>query len=132
MQDCFVAHTKYKKFFSSGIDIEELSNYPLILQQKISNTRIFLDNIMFEHNIILRPKFELSSITLIKDFVKSGLGIGYLPNELVKNELSSGELIQIPISLEIPTRNIGIITDKETPINHAAKKLIEIIMDDIK
>lgn len=128
IQDCFVAHPKYKNLASSKIDVTTLNNYPLVLQQKISNTRIFLDDITFKHNIILQPRFELSSITLVHDFVKSGLGIGYLPNELVKNEIESGELIQIPVSLEIPPRNIGIITDKETDPSYSTKKFIDMIL----
>ena len=130
VQDCFVAHPKYMQNLSLPLDISELNNYPLILQQKISNTRMFLDDIMFKHNIILKPKFELSSITLVHDFVKSGLGIGYLPNELIKNELASGELVKIPISLEIPFRNIGVVTDKETISSSATKKFIELLLEE--
>jgi DNA-binding transcriptional LysR family regulator len=129
VHDCFVAHPKYKKDDNSKINISDLNNYPLILQQKISNTRRFLDDMLFKHNIILNPKFELSSITLVKDFVKSGLGIGYLPNELVKDELKSGELVKMPVSLKIPSRNIGIITDKENMPNHATQEFIKIILE---
>lgn len=130
IQDCFVAHTKYKQLLNKEFNITDLNNYPLVLGEKNSNTRAFLDDLMAKHNITLKPKYELSSITLVSDFVKSGIGIGYLPIDLIKEELDNKELIKLNVSIKIPKRNIGIITDKTILPSYATKKFIEFILDE--
>lgn len=126
IHDCFVASSdKFDKSLLSKISFKELNNYPLILQQKNSNTRTFLDNVLEKQKVNLIPNLELSSISLIKDFVENGLGIGFLPEELIKEELSSGLLFKLEISESIPSRNIGLITNKNMKPCYAAQKFIE-------
>lgn len=130
IHDCFVASSnKFNKSLLSKITFEELSNYPLILQQKNSNTRKFLDHFSENQNIQLIPNLELSSISLIKDFVTAGLGIGFLPEELIKEELSSNILFKLDISEFIPSRNIGIFTNKNMKPCYAAQKFVELLLD---
>lgn len=130
IQDCFVAHSKYKELLDKEIDIRDLNNYSLVLGEKNSNTRSFLDNLMAKHNIILEPKYELSSITLVSDFVKAGIGIGYLPIDFIKEELKFKELIKLKVSIKIPKRNIGIITDKNILPSYATQKFIEFVLNE--
>lgn len=126
IQDCFVASSdKFDKSLVSKISFKELNNYPLILQQEKSNTRTFLENILAKQKIKLTPNLELSSISLIKDFVKAGLGIGFLPKELIKEELSSGLLFKLEVSKIIPARNIGLVTNRNMKPCYAAQRFIE-------
>lgn len=126
IHDCFVASSeKFDKSLLSKISFKELNNYPLILQQEKSNTRTFLDNILAKQKIKLTPNLELSSISLIKDFVKAGLGIGFLPKELIKEELSSGLLFKLEVSKIIPARNIGLVTNRNMKPCYAAQRFIE-------
>lgn len=130
IQDCFVANAKYTELSNLEINVKDLNNYPLVLGEKNSNTRDFLDNLMAEHDVILEPKYELSSITLVSDFVKSGIGIGYLPIDFIKKEIERKELIKLKVSIEIPQRHIGIITNKQILPNYATQKFIQFIMNE--
>ena len=80
---------------------------------------------MAKQKIKLTPNLELSSISLIKDFVKAGLGIGFLPKELIKEELSSGLLFKLEVSKIIPARNIGLVTNRNMKPCYAAQRFIE-------
>ena len=57
--------------------MKDLNDYPLILQAHGSNTREFLDEFARSHGVVLNPNIELASYSLVVDFSKIGLGIGY-------------------------------------------------------
>jgi len=125
--DCFVANKTYNDLINNEISIKELNKYPLILQLKGSNTRAFLDNFAKENNTILKPNIELASYSLVVEFAKIGLGIGYVTKDYVKNELMNHELYEIKLKEKIPSRYIGIATSNHHLPNFSTKKLIEII-----
>lgn len=125
--DCFVANKTFKDLINKEISIKELNKYPLILQSKGSNTREFLDNFAKENNTILKPNIELASYSLVVEFAKIGLGIGYATNDYVKEELKNQELYEIKLKEKIPSRYIGIATSNNHLPNFSTKKLIEII-----
>lgn len=125
--DCFVANKTYNDLINNEISIKELNKYPLILQLKGSNTREFLDNFAKENNTILKPNIELASYSLVVEFSKIGLGIGYVTKDYVKNELENHELYEIKLKEKIPSRYIGIATSNHHLPNFSTKKLIEII-----
>ena len=107
--DCFVSNKPIKE----KISIKELNNYPLILQDKNSNTRKFLDDFANKYEITLKPKIEI--------------GIGYVTKNYIKNNLDKKELFIVPIKEKIPSREIGILLNKNTTPNFSTKELIKII-----
>lgn len=121
--DCFVSNKPIKE----KISIKELNNYPLILQDKNSNTRKFLDDFANKYEITLKPKIEIGSYYLVSEFSRIGLGIGYVTKDYIKNNLDNKELFIVPIKEEIPSREIGILLNKNTTPNFSTKELIKII-----
>ena len=127
INDCFVANNKFKKLINEEISLKDLNNYPLILQAKGSNTREFIDNISKNYGVILKPNIELSSYTLVSEFSKIGLGIGYVTKEYTKDLLESKKVFELKIKEKIPSRYIGIALSKNHIPNFSTKKLIELI-----
>ena len=125
--DCFAVNKKYKDLVGKEISIKELKNYPLILQPKGSNTRRFLDNLAKENNVVLTPSMELAGYTLVVEFTKIGLGIGYINEDYSKKLLDNKELFKLNLKEKIPSRYIGIALSKNHIPNFSTKKLIEII-----
>lgn len=121
--DCFVSNKPIKE----KISIKELNNYPLILQDKNSNTRKFLDDFANKYEITLKPKIEIGSYYLVSEFSRIGLGIGYVTKNYIKNNLDKKELFIVPIKEKIPSREIGILLNKNTTPNFSTKELIKII-----
>lgn len=121
--DCFVSNKPIKE----KISIKELNNYPLILQDKNSNTRKFLDDFANKYEITLKPKIEIGSYYLVSEFSRIGLGIGYVTKDYIKNNLDNKELFIVPIKEKIPSRDIGILLNKNTTPNFSTKELIKII-----
>lgn len=129
--DCFIANKTFKDLIGNEITIRELNKYPLILQLKNSNTRKFLDNFAKQNNAILKPNIELASYSLVVEFSKIGLGIGYATKDYIKKELKNQELYEIKLKEKIPSRYIGIATSNNHLPNFSTKKLIEIITQHI-
>lgn len=121
--DCFVSNKPIKE----KISIKELNNYPLILQDKNSNTRKFLDDFANKYEITLKPKIEIGSYYLVSEFSRIGLGIGYVTKDYIRNNLDNKELFIVPIKEKIPSREIGILLNKNTTPNFSTKELIKII-----
>ena len=127
INDCFVVNQKYLDLVNKDLSIKDLNKYPLILQTKGSNTREFLDNFASAYDIVLKPNMELASYSLVLEFAKIGLGIGYVTKDYIKNELKNNELYELKIKEKIPSRYIGIALSKNHVPNFSTKKLIEII-----
>ncbi|WP_082063129.1 LysR substrate-binding domain-containing protein [Paenibacillus sp. IHBB 10380] len=60
---------------------------------------------------------QMSTFNMIKQSIKVGLGVSFLPYEAVKNELDNGELVTIPVSsLQIRRKN-GFVIRKNTQLS---------------
>lgn len=127
INDCFVVNNNYKELLNKELSMKDLNNYPLILQAKGSNTREFLDNIARKNNVIFKPNIELASYSLVVEFSKIGLGIGYATKEYIKDKIKNKELYELRIKETIPSRYIGIALSKNHLPNFGTKKLVEII-----
>lgn len=132
IHDCFIVNNSYSNIVNKRIKLEELNNFPLILQNKESNTRKFIDDFCLQNNIVLKPNMDLASYKLVVEFTKIGLGIGYATKEYIKDDLESKKLFELDIEPSIPSRNIGLAFSKKNLLSFSAKKLIDIILKDKK
>ena len=127
INDCFIVSDKYLDLTKKELSLKDLNNYPLIIQAKGANTREFLDNFARDNGVVLKPNIELASYSLVVDFTKIGLGIGYATKEYLKDDLENNRLYELNIKEKIPSRYIGIATSKNHEPSFSTKKLIEII-----
>ena len=128
IHDCFIVNKDYLSLTKKTISLNDLNNYPLILQSKKSSTRTFIDDFCHSHNVTLKTNTELSSYSLVVEFTKAGFGIGFATKEYIKNELNNKELFELKIEPKLPPRYIGIVSSKKNVPNFSTKKLIEIIL----
>lgn len=129
IEDCFVVTSSYKELLDKELSFSDLNNYPLILQSKGSNTRIFLDKLASSYNVTLKPIMELASYSLVVEFSKIGFGIGYVTKDYIKKEIENKELFVLNIKEDIPKRSIGIATSKTHLPSFSAKRLMDIIIN---
>lgn len=127
VHDCFIVNKDYIELTKHPIPLKELNNYPLILQLKNSNTRTFLDNFCSKNGVVLKPNIDIASYSLVVEFTKIGLGIGYATKEYIQSELKNKELFELKTIPSIPQREIGVAYLKNMIPNFSSKKLIEII-----
>jgi len=119
-----------KKYFKDTITtLEELNQYPLILQKKNSNSRRFIDSFLQEKNIILNSKIETVSQDLVVEFTSDGLGIGYAIIDLAKRNQNLEEL---KINKELPVMNIFLGTNKNIKLPFAATEFLNYLKNNLR
>ena len=127
IHSCFVANNKYKELLGREVSIQELKEYPIILQVKGSNSRDIIDKFALDNNVVLNNTIESSSYTLISEFAKIGLGIGICTKEYIGKDLKDKALYELKLKESFPNRYIGIATLKNQTPNFSTKKFMEII-----
>ncbi|MFP4016487.1 MAG: LysR family transcriptional regulator [Halanaerobiales bacterium] len=128
IQDCFVAGEKYKAAAEKDLSMKDLIQYPLLLLEEKANTRRYIDKITIENGIILKPEIELGSIDLLVEFAKIGLGIAFVIENFVENEIDDGELYKLSFSENIPPRSIGVASLKGIPIAKAGEIFLSMLI----
>lgn len=123
----FVANYDYKEIINSNNDINELIKYPIIVQNIPSNSRNSIDNLFKKSKINLKYKMQISSSSLLIDFVKNGYGIGYVTKLYVEKELKNKELFEINTGIESEKINYGIINLKHNSNTLCSNKLLKYI-----
>lgn len=122
IHDCLVGGPKFRHLAVCGVTLKDLASYPLMLLERDSNTRVFLDSFAAEHGVMLDPNIELGSSELLTQFAKINLGMTFLIREFLKPEIEKGLLYEIPLLEKIPKRSIGLIKLKDVALSYSATR----------
>jgi len=107
------------------VSIKELQKYPFIMLEKGTSTRLYIENYLKENGVEINPEIELATSDLVSEFIKRGMGIGFILEDFVLNDLDEGSLYKINLTPELAPRQFYIVTHAHIPLTSAAKKLIE-------
>ena len=109
IQDIFVATPAYLEnlYLREGRDTSLFETGNIMLLDTSNLTRRYVDEYMAQNNIYPRQILEVTTMDLLIEFAKIGLGIGCVIKELVQKELESGVLTEIPLDIPIHRRTIG-------------------------
>lgn len=107
-------------------EISDLNNYSLILPKESTSAKKVLDEYTSDYKI--NSHYEMISEKMRKDFAQEGLGIAYVMKSLVKEELETGELIEININKPNNESKVGLAILKDEISSFATKKLVEYIV----
>lgn len=97
----------------------------LMLLDKGNITRQYIDKYLAVEGILAGQALEVTSMDLLIDFARLGLGIACVIRSFVKRELEEGTLISLPLEAEIPKRRIGFAVLKNTPLSPAMQKFMD-------
>ena len=128
VHDIFIANEKFSELQNQIIKFEDLNKYPLILQSHGSNMRGNIDDMASKLGFKFKPKIELASNTLVKNFALAGFGIGLVTKEY----LNETNYIEVRTDPKIINRYIGLLYLKNKTLNPSAKKFIELLKKRIR
>jgi len=117
----FVSNNNYD--FSN----KDILNEKLILQTSPSILRSAFDEYLKNNSLTANISMEVVSHKLVVEMVKSGLGIGLVVKEYVKNELDDKELYEINLEINMGKREVGYILKDNFIATYAVKEFIRII-----
>lgn len=124
VQDCFVAGPKYSFLSRQMQPLKEIVKHPLLLLEKSSNSRTFINEYFRANSLEAEPDFELGNIDLLLQFAKYDFGIACVIRNFIEEELEKATLYEIKPVEKIPSRYIGVTWLKNVPLSSAAKVLI--------
>lgn len=125
IQDTFVRNFPPPKQILQPADLEEL---PLLLLEKKNATRMVFDDYFSQHNIVVDPEIEISSMEFLVEFAKIGLGVAGVIRNFVRNELDNGSLYEWKVEPPLAPRSIGILYQKGEPLSIASKTFIDFMI----
>ena len=130
IQDIFVASPAYLKNLDlkpeeihSGRQLFERAT--LMLLDKQNMTRQYIDDYLTTNHLQTHHTLETTSMELLIEFAKIGLGVGCVIKEFVLEELKNGQLIEIPLDIPIHQREIGFTYIKKRQQEKAVRHFIE-------
>lgn len=121
--------------FVSGADYETKKEYswtdiekePLILIEKKSVSRSYIDEEFKKKKIELVPDIEVASHEILLRFASIHLGVSCVVEEFSEAELSSGKLKKINLTPPLPHRSIGYAHLKHSTLSKPAQAFLELI-----
>lgn len=121
--DILIAGKKYAYLADAPRTIRDLFNIPLICMVEGTKTFEFYNQFYYDNGLTLKPDMEVATTDLMLPFVKSNLGIGFIPAFYADDAIAKGECVNISLIEKIPGRSICLVQDKGRSLNVAAKEL---------
>lgn len=125
--DVFIANPKAFPLTKQALSFDELQKYPLMTLDRNSTTSEFLHQLFLQHQLDLVPEIELSSNDLLIDLAKIGLGIAFIPDFCLAEEMQ--DLFVVKLKEQLPTRQIAISANTAFPLSNAAEQFLNLFPD---
>lgn len=109
---CLVVSPKHKFAGRDSISLSELKKEKLILRTKNTGTRGLFENHLLSNGENVKNfhvMIEIDNVSTIKELVESNVGVTIVSHSAVKSELSSGNLVAVPIDNLNMTREINMV-----------------------
>ncbi len=133
IEDIFVATGTYLSNLtlrSADGNADIFKNATLMLLDKGNITRQYIDDYLVLNHIETGNVLEISTMDLLIEFAKISLGVACVIKQFVQNELSSGELLEIPLEYPIRKREIGFAYPRQAGQSGAVQKFIDFCLRD--
>ncbi len=124
-EDIFVVSSEIKDNFPSSIKIKDINNYPIISIRTPTPANEKINEILKLNNDTFRPKYEVTQVNMIIDYIKSNLGIGLVTKECAKEELENKKFSIIEHDIDFPNREIYYATRKNSIGNKYLQEFIK-------
>lgn len=91
----FYISSKHPLAGKTNVTISDIKQYPIYLTEENISYRKKLDDIIAEQNEFIIPTYEIGNVQVIKELILNSFGIGFIPEFVVKKELSQKSVIPI-------------------------------------
>lgn len=106
---------------------EDIAKETLILLEKNSSSRHFLDSVFESRGITLNPQIEIAAYDLLIRFASIHLGVSCVVEEFSKESIEKGIIRKMPLQPALPHRNVGYAYAKDKPLSIAAQSFLLLI-----
>lgn len=125
IEDTFVVSKSYMQHtgFNGTLLLE---NAPVMMLDKENMTRRYIENYLRQLSVQPQNIIEVSTMDLIIEFSKIGLGCGCVIKQFVAKELSDETLIEIKLPMPVLPRQVGFAIKNQTYMTSAVSAFLEL------
>lgn len=105
----------------------DMAEEPLILLEKNSATRHYINEKFRQKNIELKPQIEIAAHELLLRFASIHLGVSCVIEEFSKESLEQKKVQKMRLCPPLPARSIGYAYLKHSPLSKAAQEFLKLI-----
>lgn len=98
------------------------ANLMLLDEENIS--RHYIDTYLHRHNIKTGAILEVSTMDLLIEFARIGLGIACVIGRFVQEDIKEGKLIPLSVEIPVEKREVGFSFSKERPLSDSANQFL--------
>lgn len=111
------------------VTLAELAEYPIVSLGPQTKTYDFYTQFFFNHGLTLHPDIEAATADQILPMVQNDLGIGFVPEDFVRQAADHRNIYVLNLVNEIPPRYICLLKNSERSLSIAAKVLERMILE---
>ncbi len=120
-----VCHVDYP--ISDELTFEQLVSYPLLIREHGSSSRGFLEKLLSERGLTISPKMDSSNNQAIVTAIRANLGVGFLPENYVREYIERGILKKLTITDIIANQTNYLVIHKNKKLNSLQRQAFDII-----
>ncbi len=105
--------------------LSDLEHYPLVMLERNTMSYEFYNQFFLNNGISMHVSTETTTINQVLPMIKYDLGLGFLPDAFVASAIQKGEVFEIPLFEDIPSRSIVLIQDTRKPESTASNAFIK-------
>lgn len=127
IHDIFVCGAEHQ--IKQSYSWSEIASQPLILLEKNSSSRRYIEKKFEEKRIALKPQIEIAAHDLLIRFASIHLGVSCVVEEFSKEALHKGTIQKMNLSPSLPSRSIGYAYLQHNPLSLAAQAFLKLIKE---
>jgi DNA-binding transcriptional LysR family regulator len=128
-----VAHPRHRPTYSRPVRLEEVANWPLVFYERGSSDWTLTHGLFRRAGLVPNVALEVDTIETAKRMVDRGLGVAFLPQLALAQELRSGKLAAIKLlDAEPLSRSLDVIHPRHRPLRKEAQAFLLMIREAVK
>jgi DNA-binding transcriptional LysR family regulator len=123
---CIVPHNFFLRR-KDHLEVEDIDGCDLIVHEKDSVTRKIIEAFIRKNKLTVNIHYEVSSNEAIKRLVEHGLGVSFVSNSIVNEEVRTGKLIALPVEDTNFRRKYYMIHHNDKYFSKPLKNFMELV-----
>ncbi len=108
------------------LSLAAIAEHPLALIDSHTGMRQLVEMALYEAHLSYRPRMTTNSVSVLKNFVRSGLGVTFMPELSVLEEIHEGSIVAREVDASVLRQaRARIVSQAERPLTVAAQAFIK-------
>lgn len=129
IQEIPICGAAFAELTHETVSLSRLVDYPIVGLTEGTSSHDFYSRLFLSHDLPYNPDVEVETIDQVLPVVRSNLGIGFVPREMLFGEPERTGIFPIALSEPIPPRSIYLFQRKNQPLSIAAKRLQQMLLE---